>query len=316
MSIELLQLRLFLEVAATGSISSAARQANIVQSALSRRMQLLETTVGTPLFTRHAGGMSLTSAGKKLQDHAEIILARYAEMEEDLNLMKDVPQSDVRLGFTKTLSPLMHGVVVSEMRDLLNGVRMQIMEASGPALQKLLQAREIDIAIMTSWRSDSSFEYYPLWREQLFLVVPPSITGDLSEVAHHVRNLPFIGIPGSEDLQKVALDAMAECKIEIKPWLETDSLGSLRQLVEQGNGMAVLPFFAIEREIAEKRLRAFPVNRTLPRYLVRRASFSLQGRSRRFMSFLPNLLLDQVRDNEWIFKYSDREKLAWSRTLC
>lgn len=50
------QLRIFLNVAETGSFSEAAKRLNVTQPALSRQIRLLEEDSGSPLFIRTGRG--------------------------------------------------------------------------------------------------------------------------------------------------------------------------------------------------------------------------------------------------------------------
>src|SRR5471030_3005543 len=54
------QIRHFIAVAETGSISAAAQTAFISQSTLTLAIQQLEQEIGVSLFNRHAKGMTLT----------------------------------------------------------------------------------------------------------------------------------------------------------------------------------------------------------------------------------------------------------------
>ena len=56
-------LRYFLEVAQTGSLSRASERLYIAVSALSRQIAKLESEVGTPLFDRSKGRVTLTPSG-------------------------------------------------------------------------------------------------------------------------------------------------------------------------------------------------------------------------------------------------------------
>ncbi|MDN5986432.1 MAG: LysR family transcriptional regulator, partial [Hafniaceae bacterium] len=51
------QLRHFIAVAETGSISAAAQTVFVSQSSLTQAIQLLEQEIGAVLFKRHAKGM-------------------------------------------------------------------------------------------------------------------------------------------------------------------------------------------------------------------------------------------------------------------
>ncbi|NIJ37096.1 LysR family glycine cleavage system transcriptional activator [Sphingopyxis panaciterrae] len=64
----------FLEVARHGTVKAAAIELGLSMPALSRRIQTLEHAVGRPLFNRHHYGLSLTEAGRELQDQLSPIL--------------------------------------------------------------------------------------------------------------------------------------------------------------------------------------------------------------------------------------------------
>lgn len=58
--------RLFLAIAETGSLSGAARHLKLGQPTVSRRLAALEYALGASLFRRSVGGAALTSAGERL----------------------------------------------------------------------------------------------------------------------------------------------------------------------------------------------------------------------------------------------------------
>jgi len=66
-------LRLFLAVARSGSISSGARQLDLQHSTLSRRMRKLEQDLGVRLFDKVPSGYVLTTAGENLMKTASCI---------------------------------------------------------------------------------------------------------------------------------------------------------------------------------------------------------------------------------------------------
>ncbi len=63
--------RLFLAVAAAGSMSGAARTLRLGQPTLSRRIGLLEDRLDGPLFVRRADGVALTPLGERLLPAAQ-----------------------------------------------------------------------------------------------------------------------------------------------------------------------------------------------------------------------------------------------------
>jgi acyl-CoA reductase-like NAD-dependent aldehyde dehydrogenase len=69
------QIRHFIAVAESGSISAAAQAVFISQSTLTLAIQQLEEEIGVSLFNRHAKGMSLTHQGHQFLRQAHLILA-------------------------------------------------------------------------------------------------------------------------------------------------------------------------------------------------------------------------------------------------
>lgn len=78
-------LRLFLAVYDTGSLSGAARALGLGQPTLSRRMAELEVSVGEPLFVRHKQGIALTGTARRLLPSVQ----RMAEWAEEARQMLD-----------------------------------------------------------------------------------------------------------------------------------------------------------------------------------------------------------------------------------
>src|SRR5690606_36701115 len=84
MDLDLRSLRSFVAVASDGSISAAAESQHIAQPALSVQLKQLEEHLGTPLFDRHARGVTLTAAGDRSLVHVMGLLRRVDADFEDL----------------------------------------------------------------------------------------------------------------------------------------------------------------------------------------------------------------------------------------
>jgi DNA-binding transcriptional LysR family regulator len=74
MAFNLPELKAFVAVARTGSFTAASAQLHLSQPALSRRIGLIEQSLGAPLFDRHPDGARLTEPGRAFLPHAEAAL--------------------------------------------------------------------------------------------------------------------------------------------------------------------------------------------------------------------------------------------------
>ncbi|MEP6773466.1 MAG: LysR family transcriptional regulator, partial [Polaromonas sp.] len=95
--LDLTTLRLFAAVCDARSIARAAEQANIVGSAISKRLAQLEDTVGTPLLVRRRRGVEPTAAGASLLEHARAMLASAERIERDMAAYAQGVRGQVRI---------------------------------------------------------------------------------------------------------------------------------------------------------------------------------------------------------------------------
>lgn len=89
---DLVLLKTFVKVVATGSITKAAVVLFVTQSAVSRRIKQLEEYVGSPLFERSGAVLKPTSAGHMLMDRAHKILEIERELFADLKPSQNKPR--------------------------------------------------------------------------------------------------------------------------------------------------------------------------------------------------------------------------------
>ncbi|GGJ95971.1 hypothetical protein GCM10010123_27330 [Pilimelia anulata] len=146
MDIEPQQLRILQMVAETGTINSAAEKLGMSQSGVSRAVQRLERAVGLPVLHRQPSGITLTTAGAILLEHADTVLPAVNRMFTDVRrcLATDNGKLSVRLGAAPapTLTPF-----VRCAEDLGIAPMSLLVDESGPRLVQLLGNGEIDVAM-------------------------------------------------------------------------------------------------------------------------------------------------------------------------
>ena len=78
-------LKVFVETARAGNLSTAAKRLRIDQSTVSRRLANLESALGTAVFERQAGGLRLTGVGERLKRHAERVESAVLAFQEEMS---------------------------------------------------------------------------------------------------------------------------------------------------------------------------------------------------------------------------------------
>src|ERR1041384_1501244 len=91
------KLRIFHAVASAGSFTHAGQMLALSQSAVSRQISALEEEIMTPLFQRHARGLTLTDEGELLYGAVTDVLARLAQAEEALKISQEAPRGTLKI---------------------------------------------------------------------------------------------------------------------------------------------------------------------------------------------------------------------------
>jgi len=131
------KLRVFHAVADAGSFTHAGEELGLSQSAVSRQIGSLETTLKVPLFHRHARGLLLTEQGEMLYRTAHDVFTKLATAQTRLMDSKEKPSGDLRVSTTVGLGTSWLTPRISEFVELYPDVNLQI----------LLSDRELDLSM-------------------------------------------------------------------------------------------------------------------------------------------------------------------------
>ena len=103
---EIKQLRRFLAVVETGSLTAAAPTVGLTQQALGASISNLEKELGVMLLDRGPGGVTTPTAyGMMLVAHAKSILSSENRAREELHAFRDARGGSVRIGIGEAFAP-------------------------------------------------------------------------------------------------------------------------------------------------------------------------------------------------------------------
>jgi DNA-binding transcriptional LysR family regulator len=137
-------LQYVLAVARLGSFLKGAKLLETNQSTVARRIQRLESALGTKIFDRHAHGMELTPSGQILFDKAVAMESITREIDAQLTGLDTEPMGTVRISVTEGLGYLWLTPVIAEFCELYPDIDIEVLTNRDSTD---LLARESDIAI-------------------------------------------------------------------------------------------------------------------------------------------------------------------------
>jgi DNA-binding transcriptional LysR family regulator len=245
------KLRIFHAVASAGSFTHAGQMLTLSQSAVSRQISALEEEITTPLFQRHARGLTLTDEGELLFTAVSDVLSRLGQAEEALKNAQSAPRGSLKV----TTS---HGLGTYWVLP-----RIEAFLGEFPELQVHLvfEDRELDLAqreadIAIRMRAPVQADliqrklftvHYHLYADKRYLQArgTPLNFGDLTK-----HTLIAYGESAAPEIRDVnwLIDAVRKIAPEGYRALRINNLSGILHATEAGIGIAALPdYIAAER---------------------------------------------------------------------
>ncbi|MPS47566.1 LysR family transcriptional regulator [Methylobacillus sp.] len=263
----------FVKVVQAGSFSAAARQLQLPTSTVSTRVARLEQRLGVTLLQRTTRRLNLTEAGRAYFAHASIGLGYLLEAEAALDAARQKPQGRLRV------------TAPADLGDSLLAGLVQRLQQQHPALEVELiltdrymdlVAEGIDAAIRTGELRDSSLIAKPLgmacwavFASRAYLASSPRLQQPQDLNQHRCLQFSPMGRDGwtlrcGEDIMTIPLTGSTMA----------NSIGIVRNMALNGQGVALLPTYicktelaigSLERVLPQWQAQADPVHLVYPR---------------------------------------------------
>lgn len=244
---ELRQLRYLVRTIELGSISQAALDLGVAQSAVSLQIQRLEGELATRLLQRTPSGIIPTDAGNAFVSHAQLAL-RHAD-----DAMVAARQSRlsgvVGLGLAPTTAGVLGVPLLQAMRRHYPDIRIHLVEGMSGHLGQMLNAREIDLAVLFGAEQARRWSVRHLLDERLFFVCAAAggsapLPTAIAEIADAALILPT----HRHGLRRVIDLAFGSLSRSPNIVAEIDSLSVLMDMVADGMAATLQPWSALARQ--------------------------------------------------------------------
>ncbi len=262
MRFDLTDLRLFLHVHDTGTITDGARRAHMTLASASERIKGMEETLGTALLARNRHGVTVTPAGHALIRHARMVLQQMAHMHEELSHYSAGLKGHIRLLCNTS-------AMNSDLPDLLGTflcanphVSVDLVERPSNAIADAVRNELGDIGIVADSADVQGLQTYLFGPDPLTLVVPHThplaqqkTPVTLAEVAHH----PFVGLSDKSALQEhLAYHARKSGK-QLHYRIRLHHIDTVCLMVTYNIGIAVVPAIVAQRHTLSGKLHMVPL---------------------------------------------------------
>lgn len=237
-----------MELAKCLNFTKAAMNLYIAQPALSQQIADLEKQLGVTLFERSSRSVTLTSAGKILQNACPEILSKLESVKQQALWAQAGLRGSIKIGYLYLFQPLLP-TIVQEFRQLYPDIALEFYNGNLMELETAQKSRDVDLAF--AWINAYDMpesnppSYRVLWQEDLCIAVRkdhPFVTSGGKDYAL-LANEPFILIDdnASPGFQYMARKAAAEAGFVINKYTSAREFTSILVQVEAGMGVSLLP---------------------------------------------------------------------------
>lgn len=261
MRFDLTDLRLFLHVVDSGSITAGARLAHLALPSASERIRGMEARLAVPLLLRSRRGVEATDAGRTVLHHARLIARQVDALQADLAQFAGGLAGRLRLlcntsAMTEFLPDALAGFVAAHPRlaiDLEERLSRDIVQAIVDQLA--------DIGIISDAVDFAALQTFAFRDDPLVLVMAPGhplarqLKGRRVLAFADTLDHDFIGLAGDSALQThiaeqaTRLGRHLHCRVKLR------SFEAVCRLVASGGGLAIVPEAAARRSGEVTRLR-------------------------------------------------------------
>ena len=244
-------LRYFRAIAQAGSMSKAALNLSISQSALSIQLKQLEETLGRALFERQGRGLVLTEAGRMTLDFANVIFRTGDELMDTLRQRGSAARKILRVGAVATLSRNFQFAVLEPM---LNRPGVELIVRTGALRELLTQLENHTLDIVLSnlpvrRDADTGWHSHLLDQQAVSLVGRPIRGTKAFQFPEDLRKIPLL-LPSLDSNIRASFDRLME-QAGIRPVIaaEVDDMAMLRLLARGHNGLTLVPPVVVRGEL-------------------------------------------------------------------
>ncbi|EJB08194.1 transcriptional regulator [Rhizobium leguminosarum bv. trifolii WSM597] len=256
-------LEVFYWAARLHSFSRAAEKLNTTQPGVSQRISALENLVGEPLINRSSKPIALTSVGRVLYGHAEVVLRQVSAMEKDLALHERT-QRRVRLGVSETIVQTWLSAFLEQSSREFSNIDFDITVDVTPPMLRALQEGEIDMALALGPSVVDGFTQRKLNDFPLHFYARSGLLGGEALTCANASRFPILTYPRNTYPYEYLRDILLR-KTDRPPRIFTNSsISTIEKMALDGVGIALVAEGSLRADAQDHDLKQLSTDIILP----------------------------------------------------
>jgi DNA-binding transcriptional LysR family regulator len=246
----------FVAIVEGGSLASAARSTGLTPSAVSKLVTRLEKRFGARMLARTTRAMTVTDAGRLFYDRARIVLDELRAVEESMSSKASAPRGLVRVSAPLSFGQTRVAPILLAFLEKTPAVTLDL-ELTDRMVDMV--GERIDVAVRITLDPPPSFVAKRVGAMRRVLCATPRYvrTRGRPEVPGDLRDHACLLHPSLQDAESFTFvsgpGAVPE-SVRVDGRLRVGHTLALYEAALAGLGIAELPFYLVEEDLAAKRL--------------------------------------------------------------
>jgi DNA-binding transcriptional LysR family regulator len=241
---ELRQLQHFVAVAEEKQFTRAAQRMNIVQSALSTSIRLLEAELEAKLFVRSTRQVRLTTAGGVFLGKARAALDAVRDARDAVAAVQGLSRGTLSIGTVQSLPAFLDlPSLLAQFHAQYPGIDVRLCQGSSSHLLEKIRSGRLDLAFLPLCEPPGDVETAMIACEALVVVCAPghALAGRHDVTFAALKDEPFVDFEPGWGTRRLIDRGLLGSGIERHIAFEVSDLDTLLELVGRGLGIALVP---------------------------------------------------------------------------
>lgn len=249
MRLDFFDLRLFLNIVDTGSLTKGAERSAISLQAASERIKKLEQQYQVSLFSRHSGGVKMTFAGQVFAEHAQALLQQEQQLSQAMAGFGEGLHSNISLWCNSSAQSEYLPLLLPQYLVNNPNIQIDLKEAESNDIIAALASGTAKLGLISSFFPAPQLQTLEFSDDPLVLICPEQhdLATNQALTLADCLNYPFVGLMQYHSLQQSIETQARLLNCEIQYRLRLPNFAAIAQVVANGVGIAIMPKRAAQR---------------------------------------------------------------------
>lgn len=241
-----------ISVADNASFTRASQKLYVAQSAISRKIKLLEEELGEPIFKRVNKKIYVTPAGETLLRYARRIFQDMRNAKMEISEIAHLERGQLRVGAGMLACTYILPPVLERFKALHPRIDLEVITAPTDILLSKLSDNLIELGVFTLPIKHSDLQVIPLITEEMVVVTSPKhpvLSKETKINAEDLQNYPMILFPKGARTRDVLDGFFNNVGIVPRIVMEAENVALIKPLVKIDLGISIIPLRSVSEEL-------------------------------------------------------------------